>query len=115
MNIIIKTKNLDLTNSLRAYINKRIDGLEKFIKDFPEVFIEVEKETLHHKKGQIFKTEATIHLPKKSLIAQARGDDLGKTVTQVRDELKQEMRKYKLKAIELPRRKAKKLRGKEIF
>ncbi len=127
MNIIIKTKNLELTDSLRIYINKRIDGLKKFInvlrddnlpqgkgKTLSEVFIEIEKETLHHKKGQIFKTEATIHLPGKSLVAEAKGDDLGKTVTEVRDELKREIRKYKLKKIELPRREAKKFR-KQIF
>ncbi|KKP41433.1 MAG: hypothetical protein UR31_C0030G0003 [Parcubacteria group bacterium GW2011_GWA2_33_14] len=123
MNIIIKTKNLELTDSLRVYINQRIDGLKKFItilnddslpigkgKTLSEVFIEVEKETLHHKKGQIFRTEATIHLPGKHLVAEAKGDDLGKTITQVRDELKREIKKYKLKKIELPRRQAKKLK-----
>ena len=86
MNIIIKTKNLELTDSLRTYVAKRIDGLKKFInilkddsapqgkgKTLSEVFVEIERETLHHKKGYIFKAEATVHLPGKSLIAQARG------------------------------------------
>jgi len=114
MQIIIKTKNLELTDSLRLYIDKRIEGLKKYVRELPEIFLEIEKETLHHKKGQIFKTEATVHFPKKSLVAEAKGDDLGKTVTQVRDELKRQIREHKLKSIELPRREAKKSR-KEIF
>ena len=127
MNIIIKTKNIELTESLRAYVNKRVDGLKKFItilhddtvplpkgKTLSEVFLDIKKETSRHKKGDIFTVEATIHLPGRSLVAKAHGEDLGKAVTQVRDELKREIRKYKLKKIELPRRKAKKSR-KEIF
>ncbi len=114
MQIIIKTKNIELTDSLRNYINKRIEGLKKFGTNFSEVFLEIEKETIHHNKGQIFKTEATIHFPKKSFVAEAKGDDLGKTVTWVRDELKRQLRDHKLKSIELPRRKAKKSR-KEMF
>ena len=108
MNIIIKTKNLELTDSLKSYINKRIDGLKKFVKELPEVFLEIEKETLHHKNGQIFRTEATAHLPKKSLVAESKGDDLGKTIIAVRDELKRQIREHKLKIIEKLRRVAKK-------
>ena|SRR3989344_772847 len=108
MQIIIKTKNLELTPSLKNYINKRIEGLKKFVNKVSDIFVEVEKETLHHKKGEIFRTEALVHFPGKTLVAQAHGDDLGKVVTQVRDELKREIAKYKLKKIELPRRRAKK-------
>ena len=113
MNIIIKTKNLELTDSLRAYNNKRIDGLKKFI-DVSEDSLEIQKETNHHRKGDIFKAEAAIAVPGKMLVAQAQGDDLGKAVTKVRDELKQEIKKYKVKKIELPRRAAKKSRDQVI-
>ena len=110
MNIVIKTKNIELTDSLENYINKRIEGLAKFLQDSSDVFVDIKKETLHHKKGDIFKTEAIVQLPGKKMVAVATGDDLGKTVTKVRDELKEEIKRHKLKTIELPRRKAKKLR-----
>ena len=76
MQIIIKTKNLELTPSLKNYINKRIEGLKKFVNKVSDIFVEVEKETLHHKKGEIFRTEALVHFPGKTLVAQAHGDVL---------------------------------------
>jgi ribosomal subunit interface protein len=108
MNFIIKTKHLELTDALRGYIEKRVRGIEKFAKDALELSLEVEKETLHHKKGQVFKTEAILRFPGKKLVVAASGTDLGKTITQARDELKREIKEAKLKSIELPRRQAKK-------
>jgi|SRR3989338_5370400 len=112
MKIIIKTKNLELTDSLDSLINKKMKGLEKFIKvlkkDFSEIFIEIEKETKHHKKGDVFISEAIIRLPGKSLVAKSHGDNLLKAITQVREELEREIKKYKTKIIELPRRKYRK-------
>lgn len=125
MKIIIKTKNLELTSSLTAYIEKRIIGLKKFInilkddspvieggKTLAEVFVEVEKETKHHRKGEVFRAEAELFLPGKKIVAQAKGDDLGKAVTEVRDELEREIKEYKLKTIESPRRAQRKMKEK---
>ena len=121
MQIIIKTKNLDLTDSLNSFVNKKIGGLKKFLgafeghqtpvagtRDLFDTFVEVEKETRHHRKGQIFRAEVKIYVPGKSLFASAMGDDLMKVISQVRDEMEREIRKYKTKIIEFPRRKLKK-------
>ena len=114
MNIIIKTKNLELTDPLKLLIHKRIGGLQKFIKilkeDFKEVFIEVERESKHHRKGDIFKSEAIIHLPKRSLVARSHGENMSKVITDVKEELEREIRKYKTKIIELPRRQYRKIK-----
>lgn len=122
MNIIIKTKNLELTESLNMFINKKIGSLQKFLAAFEnhalpvadgrmlfETFVEVEKETRHHRKGDIFKAEAKIYLPGKSLFAKAHGEDLIKIINEVRDELESEIRRHKTKIIESPRRKSKKM------
>src|SRR3989344_3546815 len=77
-------------------------------KTLAEIFVEVKRETRHHKKGDIFKTEAIIILPGKKLVAEAMGDDLNKTIIEVKDELQVEIKKYKTKKIELPRRKMRK-------
>ena len=121
MQIIIKSKNLDLSEQSESFINKKIGGLRKFLKAFEshslpvaggrnlfDTFVEVERETMHHRKGDIFKAEAKIYLPGRSLFAKAHGDNLIKAVDEVRDELEAEIRKYKTKVIEFPRRKAKK-------
>lgn len=109
MNIIIKTKNLEITDLLEDFINKKMGALKKFLdflnSDSLELFVEVEKETSHHRKGDIFMAEANIHLPGKTLMAKAHGEDLMKLVGEVKDELEREIRKYKTKRIEAPMRK----------
>ena len=63
MKIIIKTKNLDQSEALNNFIEKKFETLKKFInvlknpdeiKTLAEVFVEVEKESKHHKNGEIF-------------------------------------------------------------
>ena len=123
MQIRIETKNLNLTDSLNSLINERLNGLKKIIaslsqealsiskgKTLSEVFVEVERETMHHRKGDIFRAEAIIHLPGKKLVARSHGENVNKVVTAMRDELKREIRKYKAKTIDLPRRKYRKVK-----
>jgi len=112
MQIIIKTRNLDLTESLEKFIQTKIGKLEKFAKALAkgtmDIFVEVEKETKHHRKGDVFMAEALIHLPGKSLVAKSHGEDLFKAIIDVKDEMEIEIKKHKLKTIELPRRKIRK-------
>jgi len=123
MQIIIKTKNLKLTDDLKNLIQNKISRLKKFISIFKEesskekkgkmlseVFFEIEKETRHHKKGNIFRAEAVMRLPGRKLVAKTHNDDLKKTVVAVKDELEREIRKYKAQVIELPRRKYRKIK-----
>ena len=118
MNIIIKTKNIDASDSLNGFIEKKFAGLEKFVnflkkedgigKTLDEIFVEVEKETKHHKKGDIFCVKAQIILPGKSLMVNQVAEDLFKAVIKARDELKTEIEKYKLKNVEKNRRQRRK-------
>ncbi len=137
MKIIIKTKNIEPTESLSDFINEKFSSLKKFIypvkyreavispkaklfngvnilkreegmcKTLAEVFVEVEKETKHHNKGEIFLAEASLKLPGKNLMALARSDDLLNAITKARNELKSEINKYKSKEIEGMRRRKK--------
>jgi ribosomal subunit interface protein len=122
MKIIIRAKNLELTKSLRNFIEEKIGGLKKFVdvlkkqekgKTLAEVFFDIEKETKHHNKGQVFRSEAKIMLPGKKIIAQSAGDNLLLTVVEIKDKLQQEIKKYKLKTIDGVRRQQKKFK-KEI-
>ncbi len=120
MKIIIKTKNLELTPELDAFINKKIGGLKKFFGSFQnhslpitegrnlfDTFVEVEKESNHHKQGKIYKAEVKIYMPGRNLFAKASAEDIIQAVSEVREELETEIRKYKARVIEFPRRKAK--------
>ena len=119
MKIIIKTKNLDLTADLKNFIEEKIGSVKKFIdilkqdtdekmKTLAEVFVEVEKETTHHKKGKVFMVKAQVSLPGKSLAVRSGADDLFKAVIGAKDELKMEIEKYKFKKTEKRRREQRK-------
>jgi len=119
MKITVKTKNLELTGILQQFVERKICSIKKFLnilkKDTPdgkktlaEVFVELEKETKHHKKGQIFLTKILVSLPGKSLMSSSRADDIFKSVVGAKDELKLEIEKYKFKNIDKNRRQQRK-------
>ena len=66
MNIIIK-KNIDLTPALETYLQKKFAALEKLVtainKTNPaELTIEVGRTTNHHRKGDVYRAAAKLHL-----------------------------------------------------
>lgn len=122
MKIIIKTKNLELTEGLQSFIEKKIGSAKKFInilkadtpekgKTLAEIFVEVEKETKHHNKGEIFLVKTQVILPGKSLRVQSRSDDLYKAIIGAKDELKLEIEKYKFKNADKRRRQQRKAKA----
>jgi len=123
MRIIIKTKSIELTEDLKSFIEKKIGSIKKFIdtlkredeigKTLAEVFVEVEKETEHHKKGDIFLVKSRIYLPGREIVSVARADDLFKAIIKAKDEMKMEVEKYKFKKVDKNRRRQRKLKGTE--
>ena len=122
MKITIKTKNLELTDAIQTYVEKKIGSIKKFInilkqdtpekgKTLAEIFIEVEKESVHHKNGDVFVVKAQVVLPGKSLTIGARSDDLYKAIIAAKDELKLEIEKYKFKKIDKNRREERKAKA----
>ena len=114
MKIVIKTTNLEISQELRDYIQEKINSLEKFAKVFQgknyyngfftkgkpkvEVWVEVGRTTKHHQKGDIFRAEAQMRLPGKSLRAESEKNNLKLAITEVKDELQLKLKKYKGKA-----------------
>jgi len=120
--IVIKTKNLRLPKAIKNFIEEKINSLEKFLKIFGkeyynhffgrgkprvEAWIEVGKETFHHKKGPYFWAECQIRLPGKSLKSTAISKDLKLAITEVKDELQRELKEYKEKIIDKTKKKTK--------
>jgi len=122
--MIITAKNLELTDGFKAFVEEKIGSLKKFIgffeeedsfkkgKDTVEFLVEIEKETKHHRKGPIFQVRVKINLPGKTLIAVSKNNDLSRAVVEVKDELQQEIKKYKLKKTELAIREQRKFKNK---
>lgn len=111
MKIIIKTEKIKLTPALEENIKEKIGSLEKFVevlqededayfnqrKARAEAWVEVGKTTLHHKKGPFFRAECQIGHLKKSIRATAEAEDLNQAITEVKDELQVQLKKYKNK------------------
>ena len=74
-------------------------------KTLAEVHVEVDKETKHHKKGELFFCQLEVKLPGKSLVVKSESDDLYKAIISAKKELQQEIQKYKVKNVEKNRRK----------
>ncbi|MCU0653692.1 MAG: ribosome-associated translation inhibitor RaiA [Candidatus Pacebacteria bacterium] len=115
MNIIIKTKNIELTPSLRDFVEEKIGSLEKYfnllqIDDDPalgatiDAVVEVGKTTMHHRKGNISRAEVLLTFHRNTIRAAKSADDLEAAVIAVHDDLQRQLTDFKEKKIEKARR-----------
>lgn len=118
MNIIIRSKNCELTPTFKEFVEQKIASLEKYSTMFQEnddhdptkekakveAIVEVGKTTFHHKKGDLFQAECHLIFPGKTLTAEASSGDLKTSVNIVREELQRQITSYKDKLIEQSRK-----------
>jgi ribosomal subunit interface protein len=112
MEIRIKTATFDLTPSLRIYLQKKLDTLDKFLPKDGSVFADVElaQTTKHHHKGDIFRVEVNLKVPGRLIRAVAEEWDLRVAIDAVKDELQREITMNKEKNISLYRKGARLLK-----
>jgi ribosomal subunit interface protein len=110
MNIIIKGKNLELHEDLKAYAEEKIGGLKKFMEDIDLggnrviARIELAKTTQHHQQGDIYRAEVNLDLPRKMLRSVVESDDIYKAIDDVKDDLRIMINEYKTERIDNSRR-----------
>jgi putative sigma-54 modulation protein len=108
MRITIRGKNLELTESIKDYINNKIGGLEKFSAlggasgeeeasnhSVSIADVEVGVATHHHKSGEIFTAAVTLTFPKNLIRAEAEAADLYQAIDEVRDKLEMNIESQK--------------------
>ena len=99
MNIIIKATNIELKQGLEEWVRMRLEPLErldKFLQEKDvEIWVEIGKTTKGQRKGDIFRAEAQIRLPGKSIRAEAVSSNLRKSINGLRDKLQREIIEYK--------------------
>lgn len=109
MTLNIKSTNLELTPSLKEYVERKIDSL---IKHFGKLKLmsakfELAKTTRHHLKGEIYSAEANLLVNGDLLRVVKTAKDMYKAIDKVRDHLEVVIKKYKDKIIERKRKKVK--------
>jgi len=95
----VKTKDLELTEAVESYIDKKLESLGKFLKDANQELIsadiEIGRTTRHHQSGDIFRAEINLMLDGKLFRAESEKDDLYAALDEVRDDLEEEIKKFK--------------------
>lgn len=92
MNLIIHSKNLDLTEALKNYIDQKIGlGMEHYFEDASTLQIHVNLSTFKNNHC----IEVTIHLGDITIRAEERTSDMYKSIDLVEEKLKRQIRKYK--------------------
>lgn len=112
MEIKIKTTNFSLTLAIKTYLESKLNSLNKFLPYDESVFADVElaKTTRHHQKGDIFKAEVNLKIPKHLIRAVAEEWDLRAAIDTVRDELQREIKIKKEKNFSLYKKSARVLK-----
>jgi len=98
MQLDIKTKDIELTDAIRAAIEERMAKLDTLLERFGEAVdteVEVGKTTAHHAKGPFFRAEVHVRLPGKLVYADAEGEDLYIAVREARDKAERQIVDYK--------------------
>jgi len=103
MKIDLKTKNFEITPSIKTYLQQKLDSLDKFLPKDESIFADVElaKITKHHQKGDIFKAEVNLMIPGRLIRVVAEKWDLRVAIDVVKDELQREITMNKEKNLSL--------------
>ena len=88
MNTNIKATNMELTEAINDYVNKRLSGISKFIKggNF-SANVEVGKTTNHHKQGDVFRAEFNIEISGEKFYTFSEKEDLYVAIDDAKEEI----------------------------
>lgn len=97
MQILITAKSINITDAIEAYVNKKMNGLDKFFPNIIRANVVVGVENRHHLKGPVFICECKLEVPGNDLFASKNEKTLYKAIDKVRDYLENELKKHKSK------------------
>src|SRR5687767_9458925 len=102
MNISIKGTHVELTPSLKEYVEEKIGHLKKFIVA-QEAHIEIARDK-HHQTGLVFRSDINLIVGNKIMHAEAEAQDAYSAVDLLIPKLKEQISKFKDKRTTLQRR-----------
>ena len=105
MRVHISAQGLDITPSIRTYIETKLGSLSRFAgvldkKDQIKMLVEVGRITRRHRHGVIYRVAADLNLPPKNVLrAEEISEDIRAAIDAVRDKLSCEIKKRKTRTI----------------
>ncbi len=105
-NFNIKTTNIEMTDAISSYLDKRLSKLDKFMKkDEPAVGqVEIGTITRGQNSGDIFRAEINLSLGGHSFRAESEKDDLYKAIDDAQDEMIRQLKSFKNKQRSMERK-----------
>lgn len=111
----VKAVNISMTPAISDYLEKKLAHLDKFVspehKEEVMCYVDLGKTTNHHKNGDLFKCEFTVHVGGKSFRATSEKDDLYAAIDTVNYEMAEELRSFKAKSTSMVKRGGAKLKS----
>lgn len=102
MNKQIFSKNTEITDPLRIYIDERLDRLEQMNSEIMAARVDISRDQ-HHHKGDIFRVEINLNLRGKLLRVVETRPDAREAIDLVSDKLARQLRDLKNKKLFLRR------------
>ncbi|MDX9779075.1 MAG: ribosome-associated translation inhibitor RaiA [Patescibacteria group bacterium] len=99
MTINLRATNLELTAAITEYVQTKVDMLEKYLGDIQVINcdFEVEKAVGGQNKGEIFRAEINLQIPRELLRVEKTESDLYKAIDKVKDHVEAMIISYKEK------------------
>ncbi len=94
MNLIIQTHNVELTDWLRQYVEKKIGKLERYLPDIDEVRVELREERTRSASDRAV-AQVTLRSRRTILRAEERTGDMFASIDAVSDKLERRIRRFK--------------------
>ncbi|KRM42555.1 ribosome-associated inhibitor protein Y [Amylolactobacillus amylophilus DSM 20533 = JCM 1125] len=88
----VRGENIEVTDALREYVQKRLAKLDKYFENDPEVIAHVNLKVYTDRTAKV---EVTIPLPYLVLRAEETTDDMYRSIDNVSEKLERQIRKFK--------------------
>ncbi len=95
MTINLVHKGLELTPAIRAYVEEKMETLQKFIEGIEQMDVEVGMSTHHHNKGEVFLCRVNVIVEGEVIRVEREEGDLYKAIDKVRDHLRETLAQAK--------------------
>ncbi len=101
MKINFQAKNIEITEAIHDYVEKRVTNLGRLLAEMEEkgeeanVLFSVSKTTHHHKGGEVFHADCSININGKKFYASVNKQDLYEAIDAVKEDLFMEITKNK--------------------
>ena len=101
MKINFQAKNIEITEAIHDYVEKKVTNLGKLLADIEErdgeviVLFGISKTTHHHKGGEVFHADCSINIKGKKFYSSVNKQDLYEAIDEVKEDLFREITKNK--------------------